>query len=412
MFLLYPLYLGEGKICLYIILTIISFCGFLLSNKELCKRKKTDILKNVSILIIIFLLLNSIISLDIMQGGFYICLILNFFFIRYNCIDLVYHIKMLLISGSVLLLCILIYLFTQVPIIPDVEFFLLDSSSFLPWMILITVINSIVVCTARRKSAIHISAIISFLGFWIIVYYGDIVAIWIVFVSLLMIPQVYMPTVKIIKRNLILVSVLVFMISNISLMMSGKIPEPYGSWICVFMDIFLMVLGVLIMNYWKKIPKGFNEEEILMVRFRQFYKVFTIFIIALFINLLFLVNIVTFSSIETSGWLLLAFRSIQNSFSRNGNVIYVLFEQYGIIGCAIGLIFLVILWCKSIKIRNHDNTCIEKMSLFVSRLFLIQTLFFEVNCVSMPIYVIFLALSLSTNESKKAQKILSTSEEC
>lgn len=409
MLLIYPLYWGSEKKNIYIILTFISFGAYFILRKEKGDKKITygELIFGLAI---ISLLIYSMVYKNIEENFFYVSLFLNFYFLKIKNIDINYYVKLMSFSNGLVLLNIIIHYYANVVVIPGIENLVSDSNAILPWLLMVFTISNVLFCVGKRK--IFAFFLLSLSSFVSILIYGDIISIFLALLSLLVIPQIYAPTVKIIKRNLIIFYSVIFLISNISLIVPEKIASPYDVLLCIFIDGLLMIVGIFILVYWRKIPVGYDDESILMIKFQRWYRYFLMTILIVLSNFI-IGSISSFHLMDGNVWIKMIVQSIGNSLKYNDNTFYLILEQYGIIGISYWISLLIILARKLYKLYNYRNYIgeSEKMCLIISGLFLVQTLFYKIHFISSPIYIIFSALAFSViirkSERLNRDKILS-----
>ena len=181
---------------------------------------------------------------------------------------------------------------------------------------------------------------------------NDIVSICIIGVFLLIIPLLFLPTISLVKNNLNLIFNFLYIFSCITFInYIGKINNflqfklQYG----IYMDLFLLLLGVGIFIYWNKVPKNANPDYVIMKKFKDYYK------IALYVSGIIFVSCIVIGyriqeipvtmGIQTCKVFVI---SLIQSINKNEGIIEQLLKDWGLTGVILW-IFLIVLLMEYIK---------------------------------------------------------------
>ena len=172
--------------------------------------------------------------------------------------------------------------------------------------------------------------------------------------------------------------------------------------------LLTIIVLAFICQYWEKVPKDRDPDRVLMKRFQKWYRRAIAFV-------LFILTAVVLTGNRMEGitdrfgikTLKVFAASLQSSISSAESFYQQLLENYGIVGCFLWSFLSVLFLEKIIKVwRNAD--VVRKQYLSLSVLFLVQTLFYRLQPVSTPAFVVLLALALS--EKKENISIEETSD--
>ena len=253
--------------------------------------------------------------------------------------------------------------------------------------------------------------IVSLLGYIALLLHKDTISVCLLGLFLLCIPIVFSPTVSLIRRNLLLCFAFLFIMSSIPLLQYASnisLKEQYDLRYSVYIDLFLASAGVFICQYWEKVPNDRDPDQILMRKFQKWYRRAAAFV-------LFILTAVVLTGNRMEGitdrfgikTLKVFAASLQSSIGSAESFYQQLWENYGVVGSFLWS-FLCVLFLEKIIKAWRSADVVRKQYLSLSILFLVQTLFYRLQPVSTPAYVVFLALALS--EKKENISIEETSD--
>lgn len=417
MLFLYPLFLDRDRIktfftsqsALYYIITFLSATVYIIMivKKRTGYRKK---LRTLDIaLSFVFLGLGIRVIMRICQkitvdysDIFLIFLIITYFLLRTVKNGYRYYINLIVFSAAVLYSGLLCFLISGQEEVLGIDAVLRWPEAISSWILLVICSSSILYCMEDKKGWQYFYFIITGLGFLYLSVYSEFVAICLTGLFLLIIPMVFPPTVTLIKKNLILLFLLFFTISNVPLLGYFKwiqVENTYNFGYCMYIDLFLAAAGCVICQYWKRIPNEINPDTIIMIRIKKWYgRILTAAVIIL------MAGVLTGGRMETieEGFGVEAgkefIKILTEAVMNNKSMFLFLFETYGFIGNIVWICLMVMIIRQLRKQwRNADRDI--RIIIMLSFLFLIQTFFYQFQPFSTPLYIMLLTFALFADNS-------------
>lgn len=332
--------------------------------------------------------------------NFYLCIIGTYFVIRISKLKYKDYLSLFLISSFILYLIMFAYYISEVEIILGIKDMFNQIEDTASLLILSAGISCIFYCFENKFYKKQIYLVTADFSFFMIYILNDIVSIYIIGVFLLIIPLLFLPTITLIKNNLTLIFNFLYIFSCITFInYIGKINNftqfklQYG----IYMDLFLLLLGVGIFIYWNRVPKKMNPDYVIMKKFKDYYK------IALYVSgIVFVSCMVIGKRIQeipiTMGiqTLKVFVISLIQSINKNEGVIEQLLKDWGITGVILW-IYLIVLLIEYTKRKWKKGNLKSKNLLLLSGLFVVQSFFYKLQYTSTPIYVMIVAFSLTSN---------------
>ncbi len=416
---LYPVYMSDSTIFgifheknfIFSFLTLLT--GIFLTVAILCRTlsyKKILSRVDLSFLIIVLLLTTTAIykmiqgDPDFEQETFLACLIIMYFVLRGVRAEYQYYVRLFLYASIFLYIGILGYLLTGTDSWLGIEIMFRQPGAVPSFLLLACGCSSLMYCLYDEDGWKTFYLILSGVGFASIFLYWDMVTVCLMGLFLLTIPIVFSPTVKLVKKNLILCFLFLFVGSNIPLLQTMewvKIEHPYDLRYSVYIDLFLAVMGVIICQYWSKIPQNIDSDKVVMRKFRKWY------IQALALSGSILLSCLLMGerlNALPDKWgvagLKLFGSELRRSVAENESFIHYLLAEYGIIGCILWIL-LGILVIKRLIRQWQKTDCSVKLMCMIGILFWIQSFVYQVQPETAPVYVIFLTFALCADRTEE-----------
>ena len=423
---LYPLFFSDDRILLifsqrsfiFCVLTICTAlcCIGLYGRKQLFSKIRmswTDILLTVAVVLLVIRAFVKIFqnAMSYEQEAFLWCLIASFFLLKSFGRRESNYLNLFLLSA------ILICLESIKYILSGTGFFLGVSAMFDPsqdaasYFLLVSCMASVLYCNEKGEKGGEFYLLVSFIGYFVLLLHEDTVAVCLLGLFLLCIPIAFSPTASLVRRNLFLCFAFLLIMSSIPLLQYASdisLKKHYDLSYSAYIDLFLAFACVFICQYWEKVPKDRDPDQILMRRFQKWYRRAVAFV-------LFILTAVVLTGNRMEGitdrfgikTLKVFVASLQSSISSAESFYQQLWENYGVVGSFLWS-FLCVLFLEKIIKAWRSADVVRKQYLLLSVLFLVQTLFYRLQPVSTPAYVVFLALALS--EKKENISIEETSD--
>ena len=415
---LYPLFFSEDRILLVFNQKTFIFCVLTICAALCCiglYGRKTfpvkiclswaDILLAVAVIVLVIWAFVKIFHSDMSyeQEAFLWCLIASFFLLKVFGRREGSYLNLFLFSAIFICIDSIVY------ILSGTDFFLGVSAMFEPpqdassYFLLASCTASVLYCNEKRKRWGKFYLLASLIGYIALLLHKDIVSACLLGLFLLCIPIAFSPAISLVRQNLFLCFAFLFIMSSTPLLqyiIDGiSQNEQYDLSYSVYIDLFLASAGVCICQYWEKVPKDRDPDRVLMKRFQKWYRRAAAFV-------LFILTAVVLTGNRMEGitdrfgikTLKVFAASMQSSISSAESFYQQLLENYGVVGCFLWGFLSVLFLEKIIKAwRNAD--IVRKQYLSLSVLFLVQTLFYRLQPVNTPAFVVLLALALSEKKT-------------
>lgn len=416
MLFLYPMYLVEDQIwglfsdkeIIYFVLSLLSVISFFVIMR---KRKVHEFrLRNIDIyLILLAIILVMIITVRLIHKDFNIkneifllCLFMTYCLVRSISSGYRYFLRLLMISAVFLYAGMIKYYLTGTESLFGVETMLRQPEGMATWLILLCCISILLYSNEVKKSWNLFYLIMSATGFLLLFLYGDMMAVCIVWIILLIIPFIFEPTVNLIRKNLILCFLFLFLFSCTPLFSNicGEWRKyPYNSLNGISIQLFLSIAGLLICNYWAKIPKDMNPDIIIMKKFQRWYGQ-VLLVTGIVITVCILTHVPIADLPDKFGIRILKVfsASFMLSIQSNKSFFQFLLEEYGLIG-GIFWIHLAVIIINRLRKQWKKEDSTVKILIVISIVFLVQTFFYRLQPISTPMHVVFLTFALYANRA-------------
>lgn len=262
-------------------------------------------------------------------------------------------------------------------------------------------------CEDKLRSYFYIGVLA--IGFLVLFINQNRISIWLMTMVFIAIPILQRPTAELVKRDMQMFFLYLFMLSNMSLLTGYtkllQVEVNYHLEQSVYLELLVALGGVFFFKFWDRIPEGVDLRRLVMRRMRRGYQF-----------LLRLTGIV-FAGILIGGehWKDMPERiglaavkgfavSLAEEVQRGKSTFYLCFEQIGMVGEVLILILCVFLIGRLRK-GFAFNKPVTSMLTLISGVFLIQLLFWNVSIISLPMYCLFLSLAITYKEEK--EKVIS-----
>lgn len=257
-------------------------------------------------------------------------------------------------------------------------------------------------CKDKMKSFFYVC--VSALSYFILFISESRVGIWLMVLVFFAVPVMFRPTAELVKRDMQLCFLYLFMLSNMSLL--GNYTHiiqkeiHYDLEHSVYLELFLAIGGALFFHFWDRIPNGINPERLLLRKMRRGYQF-------LLKTLMLLLLIIIVAGEKWTGlpkgmgtvvWNGFAIPLVQEIQQSEGTFYFIIKEQ-GLIAFEI-----LILFCSLLIARLRKNFGFDKPQtggfILLTFLFLVQLLFWKPEINTVTIYTLFMGLAVFYKEEK------------
>ncbi len=423
---LYPLYLGDAKIFvsfsekefLYYILTLLTALLYLFFplQKGKTARKRLCRIDSILLLLAVLFIIKGSIRIILQEDNFetdifFVCLIVTFFLLKSFSGNFVHYLNLVLFSSFLLYLDMLYYYLTERQGILGADI-LLRQPEAASWLLFSFCISSVLYEKGCITGWRNFYLLVSILGSVVLFLFGNIAAICMAGVFLLLLPLFYQPTVTLIKRNLVLCFVFLGIMTNLPLLqyltdvtLHENILTRYG----IYIDLFLLCLGGGIKAYWKKVPCNRNPEAVLMRKFQKWYKQ-SFFIIVSFALLLFTGGSRMLDIPDNLGneFIRQLYMNLNNDIYKNNSFAQNILINYGLIGFVLWLYLLMEIF-KKFKKHQNENREDKKICQVLAVTFLFATFFYPVGPFCAPVSIILISFALTECNGNQVNSKVSAS---
>ncbi len=242
-------------------------------------------------------------------------------------------------------------------------------------------------------------------GFLVMFINQSRVSIWLMVMVFLALPVFQRPTAELVKRDMQIFFLYLFMLCNMSLLTNYtkllQVTVNYDLQQSVYLELLAAVGGVFFFKFWDRIPEGVDQKRLVMRKMRRGYQFLLKLTGIVFAGILLggerwkeLPDGIGMSAVKG-----LAVPLIEE-VRQGKSAFYTCFEQLGITG---GLLVLIL--CTLLLVRLRKNYGFDKpvtgMLILVSTIFFIQLLFWKSCINSLPVYFIFLVFAVFYKEEKE-----------
>lgn len=407
----YPMFLMQGEIGTFQIKTILYYfltIGTMGICLVLAKEKKIKLHSPKTFGeygILAFGIWNGlIIILKLLKGDavyeknlLYITFIISLFLVAGCFTFYEYYFNLLLFSGAAVFVGLLLYYLGNIDFVTPIEILITNQQWEASFILLILALGILKYCSGKHKGySVFLLTLIS-CGYLLLFLNGHTVGIVLIAAIMLIIPLIFRPTAELVKRLIILFFLYFFILSNLGLIVKYtnifKKIIAFDSRNSICLELLLMAAGIIFFAYWEKVTqnKEINELDLPYVQ-----KIFKYLLVSLGIFM----GVVIFGGDKFISMRQHAKLPIINSLiysirtfyqTENGSFFDIL-QEFGVVT----FLIIIMIWLRTVKLiaykkESDDN---KKILTIMSILFLIQLLFFSVNLISTPIYIVLLAFGV------------------
>ena len=414
---LFPLYMYEADVIKFmgvsvkdilfgVVVAIMSlWCG----RKFILKGSLKGRLQGEKRLIIIgafVLVLICFIVQPIMDGGevsrtyYYMLMFLVPFCMYYIKPVGKYYLQILLASYTLIFLSIYRYVFTGAATIIGAEVLLDNSGRNIPALLLICAVSAFLYVSEDDAQKQKVYLVYSVLGFILLFLYGDMLAFMTMLMFILFLQFIRRPIQSFIKRNMIILFVYAFCASNAPLLSyfeAKGITKTFDLEYSIYIDILIAVAGLAVTSYWDRIPKEYDEDHTVLVRFSKWYRrSILLVLIAICIAFTYGTRVGSISSLAGGKAISGFFTSIINSANCATGELWNILMIYG----AFGLIVVLALGAVAVNelINNWKSpvcTEVDKGYILLALLFIFQGIIYPFSGSSLPEFLVFFGLAIT-----------------
>ncbi len=261
-------------------------------------------------------------------------------------------------------------------------------------------------CRDRLRSFFYIGVLA--IGYFVLFINHNRVSILLMSFIFIVIPVVVRPTAELVKRDMQMFFLYLFMLSNMCLITNYtdliRVETDFSLEQSVYLELFIAIGGVVFFRYWDRIPEGMDPDRLVMRKMRKAYQFLFNMLIFLFTGVLIGGNkwqsLPEKSGITVvKGFVIPVMEEIQNG--KGG--IFLCVEELGALGTGI-LVILFLLAIAGVRKRIGFDKPVTTMLVIFFFMFVTQFLFWGVSSSTLPVYLILSFFALKYKEERQKIK--------
>jgi len=270
-------------------------------------------------------------------------------------------------------------------------------------LIAIITIYAYCICTDKLQSLIFIFC--AGMNFFVLLLNHNVVSSWLMIAVFFLIPILFRPTAELIKRDMQLFFLYVFMLCNMSLITNYTTmiqkEVSYNLKQSVYMEMVLAVLGLIFFHYWDRLPEGVELTKISMVKLQRKFATAMLFLIVLFGIILCGGN--SWQELPEEG-LRGVVRSVAttviNEVSEQSSLFFKCIQNYGVI-ITIVIMFVLYKIVRKILQNYHPDKQGTNLLMLLSIVFTIEFIVWDMSGWAVIVYVAIMLVAMFIKEEKR-----------
>ncbi len=253
------------------------------------------------------------------------------------------------------------------------------------YMILLGTTCVLQYCGCREKGKSIFYAASALVSFFVLFLSENRVGIGIMVFVFVLIPILFRPTVELVKRDMQLFFLYLFLLSNMSLIVNYtdivRMKPAYDLQSSVYLELAMAVGGIVFFHFWERIPEGADPDRLVLRRMRKGYQ------------LLFRVLLIL-AAAALAG-------DADGRIMTGENVFRYLYVRTGVAGVLL-LVLLLAVVIEKLHRSYHPDKPVTTRLLILSGTFIVQLFFWEPMIQTLPIYMILVLYALYMKEKRRA----------
>lgn len=280
-----------------------------------------------------------------------------------------------------------------------------DKSGISSYTVLVCIVGlwQYLKCKDKLRSFFYMGVLV--IAFLVLFINQSRVSVWGMVMVFLAVPVCFRPTAELVKRDMTVFFVYLFMLCNMSLLTNYTnllfVEVAYDLEQSIYLELLAAAGGIIFFRYWNRIPEGVDPKRLVMRKMRRGYQ--------------FLLKLtgVVFAGIILGGdhWSELldqfGMKAVKgftiplvDEVRQGKGMFYLCFEQFGAIGSVLILCVCIFLLAR-VRKNCSFNKPVTGVLILISGVFFVQLLFWKVSISVLPIYWIFMVLAVSYKEERE-----------
>lgn len=261
---------------------------------------------------------------------------------------------------------------------------------------------------SKTMSIVYLSS--SILSFLVLCINSYCISFWILLFVFLLIPIIYRPTAELIKKDMQLLFLCFFMLSNMSLISNYTdlllIEVNLSLESSVYLEMFLALGALVFFHYWDRLPEEVELKRISMIKLQRVYVWSLCLLCFVFVGIVFGANSWKELPDTMSGKIVksVALPAV-SEIAKYRSGVSVMIENVGLVGCTLLLGVFVIL-IRKLFINYHMDKIRTNVCVLTISVFFVQFLLFDVPLNLVLIYYFFILYGAFMNEEKIDVRII------
>lgn len=280
-----------------------------------------------------------------------------------------------------------------------------DKAVVASWALLVSIIGVISYCFCEDKIKSWFYLLATVLSFLILCINHYCISLWLLLFVLLLIPVIFRPMAELIKRDMQMLFLFTFILSNLSLITNYTdfllVDVTLSLESSVYLELLLAFCGIVFFHFWDRLPEGTDLNKVSMLKLQRVLMYTLCLLLIAFLGIVFggnswyeLPDTLTGKMIKSAAV------PIIRELAQTRSGLSMMIEYQGIIGTLLFLVFIFLI-LKKVMVNYHMDKQITTSCILVSILFFGQLFFFMPSMNVILVYFIFFLYSAFMTEEKK-----------
>ena len=285
-----------------------------------------------------------------------------------------------------------------------------DKAEVASWALLVSIVGVISYCFCEDKIRSWFYLLTTTLAFLILCINHYCISIWMLLFGLLLIPVIFRPIAELIKRDMQMLFLFMFILSNLSLITNYTdfllVEVTLSLESSVYLEMFLAVGGIIFFHFWDRLPENVDLNKVSMLKLQRVFMYALCLVVIAFMGIVFGGNS-WYDLPDTMVGKLVKSAAVPviSELAQGRSGLSKIIEYKGILGIIllIGLFYVLL---RKMMGNYHRDRQVTTTYILVTVIFLIQLFFFMPSLNAILVYYIFFLGSVFIVEDKKKVVII------